>query len=221
MAKSQWSFKTAVELSAALAAKKVQRGRTGAGRHRPHRAARRQDQRDLRARFRARPRRRPRRRRRTGARREEAAARHPHDGEGILQHRRPADDLGHSGAEGFHRRRKTRCRSPASRTPAASSSARPTCRSGSATGRATTRSTAPPTIRSISAARRAALPADRRRRWPPATARCRSAPTSAARCACRRFIAASMRTSRPSTWSPCAATRRRRCRRCRSTATLA
>ena len=35
-------------------------------------------------------------------------------------------------------RRKTRCRFRGSRTPAASSSARPTCRSGSATGRATT-----------------------------------------------------------------------------------
>ena len=57
------------------------------------------------------------------------------------------------------RRPKTRCRSRASRTPAASSSARPTCRSGSATGRAITRSTAPPTTRSISAARRAAPPA--------------------------------------------------------------
>ena len=42
----------------------------------------------------------------------------------------------------------------------------------------------------------------RRRRWPPVTARCRSAPTSAARCACRRFTAASMRTSRPSTCAP-------------------
>ena len=34
--------------------------------------------------------------------RTKAAARHPHDGEGILQHRRPADDLRHSRTEGFH-----------------------------------------------------------------------------------------------------------------------
>lgn len=52
-------------------------------------------------------------------------------------------------------------------------------------------------------------------------ARCRSAPTSAARCACRRSTAASMRTSRPSTWWRCAATRRRPCRRCRPRATSA
>ena len=146
MAKSQWSFKTAVELSAALAAKKVsavELAQDAIARIERHDA---KDQRDLRARFRARPCRRPRRRRRTGARREEAAARHPHDGQGILQHRRPADDLGQSGAKGFHRRRKTHCRSRGSRTPAASSSARPMCRSGSPTGRAITRSTAPPTI---------------------------------------------------------------------------
>ncbi len=76
-------------------------GRTGRGRHRPHRAARCEDQRDLCSRLRTRPRRRPRRRRRTGARREEAAARPADDGEGILQHRGPAHDLGQSGAEGF------------------------------------------------------------------------------------------------------------------------
>ena len=161
----------------------------------------------------------PRRRRGARARRNQAAARHPHDGEGILQRRGPADDLGHSRRRRISCRPKTRCRSPASRTPAASSSARPTCRSGSATGRATTRSTAPPTTPTISAARRAALPADRRRRSRPAMARCRSAPTSAARCACRRFTAASTRTSRPSRWCHRAATRRRHCRRCRSTAT--
>ena len=76
-------------------------------------------------------------------------------------------DLGLSGAKGFHCRRKTRWRFPASRPPAPSSSARPTCRSGSATGRATTISTAPPTIRTTSAARPAVPPADRRRRLRP------------------------------------------------------
>ena len=114
--------------------------------------------------------------------------------------------------------RKTRCRSRASRTRAASSSARPTCRSGSATGRAITTSTARPIIRATSRARRAAPPAVRRRRSPPAMARCRSAPISAARCACRRFTAASTPTSRPLRWCRSAATRRRHCRRCRSTA---
>lgn len=67
---------------------------------------------------------------------------------------------------------------------------------------------------------RAAPPADRRRHSPQAMGRSRSAPTSAARCGCRRFIAASMRTSRHSHWRPRAATRRRRSRRCRSTPIL-
>ena len=49
---------------------------------------------------------------------------------------------------------------------------------------------------SISAAPRAVPPADRRRRWRRVTGRCRSAPTSAARCACRRIIAAFTPTSR-------------------------
>ena len=77
------------------------RGGTGAGRHRPHRTPRCQNQRGLRSRFRARPRRRPRRRRGAGARRDKAAARPADDGEGILQRRGAADDLGLSGAEGF------------------------------------------------------------------------------------------------------------------------
>ena len=61
-------------------------------------------------------------------------------------------------------------------------------------------------------------PADRRRRWRQVMGRFRSAPISAARCGCRRFIAASMPTSRPSRWRHHAAIRRRPCRRCRSTA---
>jgi len=55
----------------------------------------------------------------------------------------------------------------------------------------------------------------RRRRLPPATGRCRSAPTSAAPCACRRFTAASTRTSRPSPSPQAAATLLRRLRPCR------
>ena len=82
-------------------------------------------------------------------------------------------------------------------------------------------STASPTTPSISAARRAAPPADRRQRSPRAMDRCRSAPISAAPCACRRFIAASMRTNRRSISSPCAATRRRLCHRCHPRATSA
>ena len=50
------------------------------------------------------------------------------------------------------------------------SSARPTFRSGSATGRATTRSTVSPTTPTTPAARRAVRPADRQRRSPRATA---------------------------------------------------
>jgi Amidase len=65
----------------------------------------------------------------------------------------------------------------------------------------------------------AAPPADRRRRWPPVTGRSRWAPTLAVRCACPRSIVASMHTSRPSRWCHRAATRRRRFRRCHSTAT--
>ena len=106
MAKSQWSFKTATELSAALAAKKVsavELAQDAIGRIERHDA---QDQCDLRARFRPRPGSRPRRRCRPRARRNRAAARHPHDGEGILQHRRVADDLGLSGAEGFRAARE-------------------------------------------------------------------------------------------------------------------
>ena len=94
------------------------RGGTGAGRDRPHRAPRRQDQRGLRARFRTRSRGRA-RRRRGRARGETRRCSAFHDGEGILQRRGPADDLGQSGAEGFHGRRKTRCRLPGSRRPAA------------------------------------------------------------------------------------------------------
>jgi len=100
--------------------------------------------------------------------RDAAAARHSPDGEG-----NPTNvaglptDMGHSGAQGFFGHRRMRWRYRGSRTPAASSSARPTCRSGSATGRATTRSTVRPTIPMISAARPAALPADRPRRSRP------------------------------------------------------
>ena len=119
MAKSQWSFKTATELSAALAAKKVsavELAQDAIGRIERHdgkinaicvrdfdrglEAARAADA--ARARGETKP-----------------LLGIPDDGEGILQRRGTADDLGLSGAEGFHRRRKTRCRSPASRTPAA------------------------------------------------------------------------------------------------------
>ena len=213
MAKSQWSFKTAVELSAALRQRKFppsnwRRTRSAASSgttakinaicvrdfERGLEAARAADAALARG-------------------ENEAAARHSDDGEGILQYRRAADDMGLSAAEGFraagrravgHPRQGSRRRHPRQDQRAAS---------GSATGRATTRSTAPPTTPTISAARPAAPPADRRRRWRPATGRSRSAPTSAARCACRHSTAASMRTSRPSAWCRRAAIRRRRFRR--------
>ena len=77
------------------------RGRAGAGRDRPHRASRRQDQRDLRSRFRTRSGGCPRGRHRTRAGRDKAVARHSPDGKGILQRRGAAHDLGLSAAEGF------------------------------------------------------------------------------------------------------------------------
>ena len=104
------------ELSAALAAKQVsavELAQDTIGRIERHDG---KDQRGLRARFRSRPGSRPRRRRRPRARRDRKPLLGiPHYGEGILQCRRAADDLGQSGAEGFVRRRKTRCRLPASK----------------------------------------------------------------------------------------------------------
>ena len=219
LAKSQWSFKTAVELSAALAAKKVsavELAQDAIGRIERHdgkinaicvrdfdrglEAARAADAALARG-------------------ENEAAARHPHDGEGILQRRGTADDLGHSAAEGF-------C--------AAGGRAVDLARQGRR------RRDPRQDQRAARARRLAELQRDLRHHQQPLRSRpharrllrrivggaggrlrrrCRSAPTSAARCACRRFIAASMRTSRPSTSCRCAATRRRRCRRCRSIAT--
>ncbi|MGY2932420.1 hypothetical protein ACVWXL_008566 [Bradyrhizobium sp. GM22.5] len=77
------------------------RGRAHAGCDRPHRTARQQGQRDLRPGFRPCAGRRTRGRRRIGARRAKAAARSPHHCERILQHRRPAHDLGLDAAERF------------------------------------------------------------------------------------------------------------------------
>jgi amidase len=64
------------------------------------------------------------------------------------------------------------------------------------------------------AARRAAPPAVHRRRSPRAMGPLSLGSDIGPPCACRRFIAASTRTSQRSTSSPCAATRRRPCRRC-------
>ena len=68
-------------------------------------------------------------------------------------------------------------------------------------------------------ARPAAPPAGPRPRWRPGSARFRSAPTSAVRCACRRISAEFLRTSRPMTCARRAARRRRACRRCRARST--
>ncbi len=65
----------------------------------------------------------------------------------------------------------------------------------------------------------AARPVAHQPRLPRAMGRSRSARTSAARCACRRSIAVSMPTSRPSISRPCAGMSRRRHRPCRSSAT--
>jgi hypothetical protein len=96
------------------------RGRARRSRHRPHRGARSEDQCRGGARLRPRPRCREGRRRRARPRRAPAAARTAVDDQGIVQRRRPADDLGHSGGQGFcaagrraHRRppqgRRRRC----------------------------------------------------------------------------------------------------------------
>ena len=82
-----------------------------------------------------------------GARRAPAAPRRARHDQGILQHRRIADHLGHPAVQGFRRLRRTRSRSRASRAPAPSFSARPMCPSSLATGKATTTFTARPTIR--------------------------------------------------------------------------
>ena len=112
MAELQWSFGTAVELSSCPCREKSFRRRAGAGRHRPHRAPRRRVNavcvRDFERALAA-----ARAADAALARGETAAAaRHSDDGEGILQHCRPADDLGHSPAEGFCADRRTRCRLP-------------------------------------------------------------------------------------------------------------
>src|SRR6202011_5575465 len=66
--------------------------------------------------------------------------------------------------------------------------ARPTCRSASGTGKATTRCTGRPTILGTSSGRPAGLRAARRRRSPPASCRSNSARTSAAPLGRRGFL---------------------------------
>ena len=103
MAKSEWSFKTAVETSAALAAKKVSAvelaqdviGRIERHDGKVNAICVRDFERGLAAARAADA--------ELAQGREEAAARHTHDGQGILQHGRPADDLRQSGLQGFHR----------------------------------------------------------------------------------------------------------------------
>ncbi len=74
---------------------------------------------------------------------------------------------GHADQRAASRREPMRWRSSGWRRRARWCSARPTCRWGSPTGRASTRSTAPRTIRGTSRIRRAARPAAARRRAPP------------------------------------------------------
>src|SRR4029450_836383 len=82
--------------------------------------------------------------------------------------------------------RRTPWSSIACSARASCSSARPTCRSISRTGRASTRSTAPRTTRGTSNARPADRPAARRRRWRPGSRVWRPAATSAPRPVNRR-----------------------------------
>ena len=218
MAKSQWSFETATELSAALAAKKVSAVELAQDVDRPHRTPRRQDQRDLRARFRPRPGSRPRRRCRPRARRDRPllgipmTVKESYNVAGLpttwgfpaqkdfVPAGRRAVDIARQGGRRRHPRQDQRA-ARARRLAELQRDLRHHQQS----------------VRSRPHAR-AAPPADRRRRWRRVTVRSRSVPISAARCACRRFTAASMPTSRPSRWCRRAAIRRRRCRRCRSTA---
>ena len=211
MAKSEWSFKSAVELSAALTAKKVsaveltQDAIDRIERHdgkvnaicvrdfeRALDAAREADA-------------------ALGARRAQAAARRADDGEGILQRRRPAHHLGLSAAEGFQaaggravglagegcRRRHPRQDQRAARARRLAELQRDLRHDQQSLG------SRPHAGRLVGRLGGGAGGGLRRRS--------RSAPTSAARCACRRITAASMRTSRPTISCPRAATRRRRC----------
>ena len=94
-----------------------------------------------------------------------AAARPADDGQGAIQRRRPADHLGHpKGVQSRSRATRSGARLKAAGAIMLGKTNVP---STSATGRATTRSTARPTIRGMSAARPAAPRAVRRRRWPP------------------------------------------------------
>jgi Asp-tRNA(Asn)/Glu-tRNA(Gln) amidotransferase A subunit family amidase len=100
VAKSQYSFKTAVELSKALRDKQVsavELAEDAIGRIERHDGK----VNAICVRDFERPRCGPRRRRGHCARRAQAAARHSHDGEGILQRRRIADHLGLPAAKGF------------------------------------------------------------------------------------------------------------------------
>jgi len=75
-----------------------------------------------------------------------------------------------------------------------------------------------PTTRGIGHARQAAHPADRRRRWRPATLPSSSAPTSTARSGSRRIAVASSAINPAPAWSRCTGMRRRDRRRSPRTA---
>src|ERR1700761_32270 len=96
---------------------------------------------------------------------------------------------------------------------------RPMCRPGSAAFKATTTSTARPAIRGTWGAHPAGPRAGRPPRSRQAMGRSRWARTSAGRSGPRRIFAASMPISRAWGWSPCAATRHRARRRCRANPT--
>ena len=183
------------------------RRRTGEGYHRAHRAPRRPDQRHMRTRFRAGT--------RSGqgsgcgivARREEAAARRADDGEGILQCRRPADDMGLRAAEELHRAGGCAVDCPRQ------GGRRRHSRQDQCAGRAVGLAELQRHLRHHQQSVRPRPHAGRllRRLVGGLGGRLR-------RTVARRIIAASTRTSRRSISARCAATRRRRSRRCRSSA---
>ena len=186
-------------------------GRAARPGHRAHRGARQIDQRRGGARLRPGTPGGDRRRPGAGARRAAAVARPADDREGVVQRRRPADDLGHSRLQGLGGRRRMPSSVQRLKAAGAVIIGKTNVPVALADWQSDNRSTAPPTIPTISTGRRAARRAARRPRWRRATWRSSSARTSAARCARRRIIAASSPTSRPTASCRRAATASRDC----------
>ena len=95
------------------------------------------------------------------------AARAAGRAQGHPRHRRHADDVGLAAARRHRAAARRAGRGPATRRPARSGSARPTCRSSRPARTRSTRSSARPTTRTGTGCRPAARRAGRRPRWPP------------------------------------------------------